>query len=446
VDPLLASLILILLALLGARFSFGARRVPSGVRLILKTGTHFLLFGFILGPAALGLVSSEAVRGLSPFLGLALGWIGLLFGLQLDRSVLRQFPRSYTWIALGQATLTFLLCWAAGVGAGHLFGPRHPVVPLMVLGAAATACVSTPAGIAVVSANFLAKGEVRRLLLFVASLDGVVGITALHTAYAAFHDSSILVTEYSIGWWAWLLGGVLLGVVCAVIFLWLIRLRPSVEELVLYLLGISALAGGAALQLQLSPLFVAMVMGAVISNVHPAWHRVFRVMERWEKPIYVILLLLAGATLRFPTWWVLPLAGAYAAVRGAAKVIATGIMVTAARLPAEVPRSLGLGLLSQGGISIAMTLSLSLTLSANSPVVSGFSARDVLFASVVLGIILSEAVGPLMAAGLLRRVGEIAPEVEEAIEEGDEAKAVARARGRPAPDSTVEPGRTGPRI
>ena len=59
-------------------------------------------------------------------------------------------------------------------------------------------------------------------------------------------------------------------------------------------------------------------------------------------------------------------------------------------------------------------------------------------------MILSEAVGPLMAAGLLRRVGEIAPEVEEAIEEGDEAKAVARARGRPAPDSTVETEGPGP--
>ena len=438
-DPLLASLILILLALLGARFSFGARRVPAGARLILKTGNHFLFFGFLLGPAALGLVSDEAVRGLSPFLGLALGWIGLLFGLQLDRSTVRQFPRAYVAVAVGQAVLTFLLCWGAGLVAARLFGPQHPAVPLMVLGAAATACVSTPAGIAVVSANFLAKGELRRLLLFVASLDGVVGITALHTAYAAFHGTSVLVTGYDVGWWVWLLGGVLLGLVCGVIFLWLVRLRPSVEELVLYLLGISALSAGAALQLQLSPLFVAMVMGALISNAHSDWHGVFRVLERWEKPIYVILLLLAGATLRFPTWWVLPLALAYAGVRGASKVVANAAMVTAAGLPRSVPRSLGLGLISQGGISVAMTLSLSLTLSASPPIVSGLSARDVLFASVVLGVVLSEAVGPLMAAGVLRRAGEIAPDVEEALQEGDEAKAVARARGRTSPPAPASP-------
>lgn len=429
-DPLLASLILILLALLGARLSFGARRVPSGARLILKTGTHFLFFGFLLGPAVLGLVSDDAVRGLSPFLGLALGWIGLLFGLQLERTTLRRFPRAYIALALGQAVLTFLLCLGAGLAAARFFGPQHPVVPLMVLGAAATACVSTPAGIAVVSANFLAKGEVRRLLLFVASLDGVVGITALHSAYAAFHGTSVLVTEYPIGGWAWLLGGLLLGVVCGVIFLWLVRLRPSVEELVLYLLGISALSAGAALQLQLSPLFVAMVMGAVISNLHPGWHRVFRVMERWEKPIYVVLLLLTGATLSFPTWWVIPLAGAYALIRATAKLLANGSLVAAMRLPSDVPRGIGVGLISQGGLSIAMTLSLSLTLSANSPTIGGYSARDIFFASIVLGVVFSELVGPLLAAGLLRRAGEIAPDVEEAIVEGDEAKAVARARGR----------------
>ncbi|MEJ2541427.1 MAG: hypothetical protein P8188_15905 [Gemmatimonadota bacterium] len=199
-DPLFATLILILLALLGARFSFGSRRVPSGARLILKTGTHFLFFGFLLGPAAMGLVSDEAIRGLSPLVGLALGWIGLLFGLQFERSTLKQFPRVFLLVAAGQAALTFVLCLAAGLVTARILGADHPAVPLMVLGAAATACVSTPAGVAVVSANFLAKGQVRQLLLFVASLDGVVGITALHTAYAAFHGTSVLVTEYEVGW------------------------------------------------------------------------------------------------------------------------------------------------------------------------------------------------------------------------------------------------------
>ena len=438
-DPLFATLILILVALLGARFSFGSRRVPSGARLILRTGTHFLFLGFLLGPALLDLVTDRAVEQLSPLLGLALGWIGLLFGLQLERSALRQFPRSYVLLALGQAALTFLLCLGLGLVALRAFGPGGPVAALMVLGAAATACVSTPAGIAVVSKNFLARGQVRQLLLFIASLDGVVGITALHVAYAAFHETSLLITEYQVGWYVWLFGGLALGGVCAVIFMWLARLRPTVEELVLYLLGISALSAGAALQLQLSPLFVAMVMGMIISNLDRDWHRVFRLMERWEKPIYVILLLLAGATLRFPTWWILPLALVYAVIRGSAKVVANGVLGRVVPLPFPVPRGLGTGLISQGGISIAMALSLSLTLGSTSPRIAGMAAEQILFATVVLGVVLSEMIGPPLVTRLLRRAGEIAPEVEEALADGDEARAVAEAKGRAPPGQRSTP-------
>ena len=48
-DPLLSSLVLILLALLGARFSFSSEAVPAGPRLLFRTGTHFLFFGFLAG-------------------------------------------------------------------------------------------------------------------------------------------------------------------------------------------------------------------------------------------------------------------------------------------------------------------------------------------------------------------------------------------------------------
>ncbi len=83
--PILPPLILILVALIGARFSFSTLRAPPGPRLVLRTGTHFLLIGFLLGPHVLGLLSQDSLRQLFPLLGMGLGWIGFLFGLQLDR-------------------------------------------------------------------------------------------------------------------------------------------------------------------------------------------------------------------------------------------------------------------------------------------------------------------------------------------------------------------------
>jgi hypothetical protein len=427
VDPLVATLFLILLALLGARFSFSPRRVPAGYRLLLKTGTHFLFLGFLLGPAALELLSAEALDQLSPLLGLALGWIGLLFGLQLDRSTLKQFPRVFVVLALGQALLTFLVFMGVGFLVADLAGVGGAGTTMVILGAAATASVTTPAGIAMVSANFMARGKVRELLFFIASLDAVVGITALHIAYASLHGTPAMVARGDQPVWFWLAAGPALAAVCALVFLWLARLRPSREELVLYLLGISALSAGAALQLQLSPLFVGLLAGALISNLNPQWHRIFRLMESWEKPIYLVLLILAGAALRFSTWWVIPLAAGYVLVRGAAKVVTTAVLVNVLSLPFPTPRRLGLGLVAQGGISIAMALSLVLTMSGTDPTLGGFDAAELLFAAVVLGVVVSELVGPLLTTAVLRAAGEIRPGVEEALARGDEVGARAEA-------------------
>ncbi|MDT8340201.1 MAG: cation:proton antiporter [Longimicrobiales bacterium] len=401
-DPLIATLALILIALLGSRFSFATRQVSAGSQLLLRTGTHFLLLGFLLGPTALGLLSREAVGQLSPLLGLALGWIGLLFGLQLERGALRHFPRVFLVLALGQATLVCALLLAGGLLLASRLSLAGEATMLVLAGAAATACISTPAAVAIVAANFRVKGQVKDLLYFVASLDAIVGITVLHVAYAAMHGTPVMAARGDEPVWFWVLAGVGLGVVCAVIFLWLARLRPSREELVLYLLGISALAAGAALQLQLSPLFVGTVTGVIITNLNPQWHRAFRIMERWEKPIYLILLLLAGAALRIPAWWVLPLALGYAVTRALAKVLATGFLVRVLPLPFPTPLSLGMGLVPQGGISIAMAISLSLTLRSSDARMAGVDAADLLFATVIVGVVISDLVGPFLTTRLLR--------------------------------------------
>ncbi len=436
-DPLLATLALILLALLGARVSFSTQRVPAGPRLLFRTGAHFLLLGFLLGPVVLGLMSREAVAQLQPLLGVGLGWVGLHFGMQMDRAVLSRFPWSFFAVAVGQALLTFALFVVAGGAALKMAGFEGPSAQALLLGAAATAAISTPAGIAMVSANFLVRGNVRQLLFFVASLDGFVGIVALQVIYAVFHGTGAMADSVTGGWVFWIFAGVGLGLVCGIVFLWLVRLRPGREELVLYLLGISALAAGAALQLQMSPLFTSAVMGAVVANLAPTREqaRINRNLERWEKPIYVILLLLAGVYLSFPTWWIAPLALGYALLRAAGKVVGNAALVSVVPLPFSTPRRFGLGLLPQGGISLAMALAFTLTLGAGTVRVNGVAGVEVLYAVVVLGVILSELVGPLFTVQVLRRAGEISPRVEQAIQEGDDhrARVEAMKRHEPAP-------------
>ncbi|MFW6201306.1 MAG: cation:proton antiporter [Gemmatimonadota bacterium] len=407
-NPLVGALVLILLGLLGARLSFAEARVPLGPRLIISSGTHFLFLGFLLGSHALALFPRDVIDQLYPFLALGLGWIGFLFGLQLDRRHLRRFPRRYLAIALLQAVLAFLLFLGFGLLVlGTEVGLDHRVA---LLTAAATACISTPAAIGLISSTFHVKGRVSRLLFFIASLDAVVGILALQLTYA-FHRGPVLATAFdaTVGL-DWITAAVLLGVVSGILFLWLTRPRPGREEIVLFLLGVVVFASGAALHLGLSPLFVSAVAGAVVANLSPLRRRIYALLQTWEQPVYVILLILAGALLDFPSWLVVPLALGYLLVRALAKIIA-GYAATRVIRPAfTAPADLGAGLIPQGGISLAMAVSVVLTYGAME--LDGLVLPDVVFSTVVLGVVASELVGPILTRGLLRRTGEIHPRVE----------------------------------
>ncbi len=407
-DPLVSILALILLALLGARFSFSTETVAEGPRLLFRTGLHFLLIGFLLGPEALGFVTREAADQFTPLLGLGLGWIGIHFGLQLDRTSIARFPKGYAASAILQAAISFAVILGVGLLVANLLGYESDAVRLGVLGLAATGSVTAPAGVAMVSANFRARGRVRELLFFIASVDGVVGIVALAAIYAGFHGSTAVVEAPDFApWWFWDLATVGLAVLCAVLLLWLTRLGPRREELVLFLLGISALASGAALQLQLSPLFIGTAVGAMVANTSRYHQRIYQTMARWEQPIYMILLLLAGAFLRFPTWVVLPLALGFAVVRFGAKTLAGAVVAAGVPLPFRPPRRLGLALLPQGGIVLAMALSLTLFLRESDPTVGDAAVLDLLFGVIVLGVVLSDLVGPILTTAVLRAAGEL---------------------------------------
>lgn len=404
-DPFVSTLIIILVALLGARVSFSSIQVPSGPRLILRTGTHFLFLGLALGPLALGVLSSASIQQLFPLLGLALGWIGFLFGLQLDRRHLAHFPPMFHVLAIAQGVLTFLAFLGLGWIGMEAWGPEEASANALLLCAAATACVSTPAGIALISTSFNVRGPVRDLLFFVASVDALVGITALQVTYSIFPPLTLVAGTGPLSVPEWTIGALGLGVVCGILFLWLTRPRPGGDELVLFLVGITAFASGAAFQLQLSPLFVSVVMGAVVANLSPDPHRVFRVLQDWEKPVYVVFLLLAGALLRFPSSWVFPLGLAYAVIRAVGKVSAGAALSHLLPFRFPVPKRIGLGLLPQGGISLAMAISAVLAYAGS--MVGGVDAVEVFLSVVVLGVILSELVGPFLTRNVFSRAGEI---------------------------------------
>jgi Sodium/hydrogen exchanger family len=404
---LLPTLVLIVLALVGARVSFSTEHVRLGPRLLFRTGTPFVLLGFALGPSGVRLLTREAVEQLYPLLAMGLGWVGFHFGLQLDRSALGRFPKRYYVFALGQAAGAFAIFAGGALAVTRVAGLRGPVPLLLVLGAAATAAVTTPAGIALVSSTYDVRGRVRDLLFFVGSIDAIVGIVALQTTYSLFPPASIASGGSPTPEPVFIGIALGVGIVCGIAFIWLTRSRPPSEELVLFLLGSCAFASGVALQWDMSPLFVSATMGAVVANLGQSTDRARVVLARWEKPVYVTFLLLAGVLLEIPTWVVFPMAVGYVLLRFLAKVASAAVLARLVPLGFEAPRRIGLGLVPQGGIAVAMAVSAVLLYSDLR--VRGLDAEAVLFAVVVMGVALSELSGPLLTLRVLERAGELAP-------------------------------------
>ncbi|NIR44099.1 MAG: hypothetical protein GWN99_06235 [Gemmatimonadetes bacterium] len=401
-NSLLVVLLLALIGLIGARLTFARRPVPLGPRIAVATGLPFLFLGFLLGPHLLRVLAAATIEDLTPLLALGLGWIGVLFGLQLDREALRQFPVRYLVITWLQATVAFIIVLLVGQLLADAWSPVE--VRGIVLAVAATACVSTPAAIALVSNTYQSRGRVTRLLFYAGSLDAAVGIVALGLTQAA-HHTPLSGQGVAMSFLEWLAVTVLLGSFFGLLFLSLTRIWPRAEELMLLLIGLVLFAAGTAFFLELSPLLVCMIAGIVIGNLSTMRRRVYAALSNWEKPIYVMLLVLAGALLRFPSWWVVPLAAAYLAARILAKWV--GGLTAAPLRPAdlELPRSFGLALIPQGGISLAMAISFFLIYVPEGPEVG--IALDMFLAVVVIAVGVSDLIGPFLVKNVLERANEI---------------------------------------
>jgi hypothetical protein len=399
---LLTVLALVLVSLLGARFGFRSQRASLGVRLFFSSGSQYVLIGFLLGPRVTGLVTESVTRSLAPFVALGLGWIGLLFGLQFDRTLLRNFTRAEQLVAGGQATIAWLVLSAGLIGLLLLAGVRDTGSVAAACAVAAAGCVSSPTGTAVVFGSVRVSGPMSRLASLVTSLDGAIGIALLAAVYAIAHPG-VEAPLLDIGFLRWILAPILLALLFGWLFLSLSREKPPAEEFVLFLLALALIVSGTSLSLASSALFAAWLTGVFIANLSPLHKRVYAVLSRWEKPVHVLFLLVAGALLSFRSWHVVPLLVGYVFLRSIGK-LAGGLTARPLLVPVPGAGQFGATLLSQGGVSIAIAMSALLVLGSEFPAAA--AVQD-LFDAVIMGIILFEVIGPMIMRRTLDTAGEI---------------------------------------
>lgn len=387
---------------LSTRVVFSTRLSLLGFRYLFFSGTEFLLLGYMIGPRGLGLIPSSIVESLDPLIHLGLGWAGLMFGLQFNRRAALLYRRRRWILAFVQALVTTLVVAAGAwlvlpwVLTGIDEEMRMRAAVILGVCAAPTA----PSSIHYFSRIFLIRGRVNRLLKFIVGVDGIPPILLLGLAAGLLHVSNLGLGEGLPGW-KWLLVGILIGILLGLLLTALVGLDFKREELLLFVLGIVALASGLAQYLHLPAVFLSFFAGITTANT--AWHReeIHKMAAHAEKPLYLTFLFMTGTLIVLDNPRVIALASILVLLRLGGKLLGNLVWRWIPFEPKARSPWLGLALLSQGGLTLVLAVDFYFLYS---PDLDRAPTTLLVVSAVVVAVLANELLSPLFIRRLFPRL------------------------------------------
>ncbi|HEU4763062.1 MAG TPA: hypothetical protein VFS28_00300 [Gemmatimonadales bacterium] len=368
-------------------------------------GAEYVLLGLFLGPSGSGVLSAGAVRDLTPLVSLALGWMGMLLGTQFRVSRLTLLAPSWVAIAFTEAATTFATAWGALVVALH-YGAAMPW-PTAALPAAALAAIATvgvPAAVDALAQRGFGGHPFLPVLRFTARADALVGVVAFGLALAVGHLGAVQPGVRAPTATEWAVINLAVGMASGVLFHLFLGPRDDLGDpagddsrLFVSLAGAIVVASGAAYYLNLSPIYTNLVLGLVLANTGSAHDRVTRLLSATERPVYLALLIFAGAAWRPDHLELLWVAVAFVGIRLGARFVGGRAAGTSSREPVLRAPAMWRGLLAQGGLGVALAV--------NYTQVDGAPLPEVVLTAALISILLFEWVSAAESARALEPLG-----------------------------------------
>lgn len=370
-------------------------------RFLVLSGFEYVLLGMAIGPAVPAIDVVHDLDVLLPIIALAVGWVGLLRGMELDLQHLRDAPTDRGRLATGVNLTAGLVVGVLGyfVLREGLLGPVDPRDAGMAAGMLGCVAASGSVGpLDVVAQRHPVSGTTAHLLRRAVRMGDVGALFVFGVLFCVFHTSvdgapiTLRPTE-------WAVVSVALGATLGLLFRVFLADDDSENGRFLALVGIITFAAGASYMLELSPLLVTLVLGAVLVNSVKSGAQVRHTLETTERPMSLVLRLFAGALL--PAAAIIPTAVgvlAFVVVRLAAKATGSALAAWGRPLRADLYR----GMLGHGDVTVAMAISFRLVYAG--------PAADVAYAVAMGSVIVSDLVAPRALRRLLVDAGEIRQE------------------------------------
>jgi Kef-type K+ transport system membrane component KefB len=393
---------------LGIGFALIAAALAGDVfeRLRLPRLTGYLAFGMICGPYVANLISASMARELQVVNGLAIALIAFVAGLELNLARLR--ARLAAMAILSGVLIAVM--FAGLFAAAWLAWPWLPLLPdatgwtrvaLALLLAALVVSFSPTVTIAVI-ADSRARGPLSELVLAIVVLADLALIVTftLVMQFARWtlggtggQDASLLA---QLSWE--IFGSFAFGAVLGSAFAF--YLRYVAREVTLVLLGLCVVASAVGALLHFEPLLVALAAGLVVENIAPPSGDSLRdAVEKGALPVLVIFFAAAGASLHLDALATIGvLAIGVAAVRFGFIRLGTWAGLRAAGLEGDPGRLAWMGLVSQAGVTLGLTIVV-----ANEFADWGARVQTLMVALIAI----HEVVGPILFRRALMTAGEV---------------------------------------
>jgi Kef-type K+ transport system membrane component KefB len=365
--------------------------------------TGYLATGIVVGPNVLGLVSQPMVSNLQIFNGVATALIALTAGVELDLRMMKPLLRSISWLTGVAVCGTICLISLAALLLHKHLPFLHGLTTLQVAAVCAvlgvTMVAQSPAVVVALQSEMASDGPLTRTVLGVVVMSDlmVIVLFAIVSSIAKSLLGSQTDALHTAGALAWeILGSVVIGVLVGVLLS--IYLRFVKASAALFLVAAAFLLAEVGQRIDLDPLLLALGAGVFIRNLTAQGERLQNEIEFSSLPVYVVFFAVTGATVHIRELLVVGVpALVLVSTRAAGFVGLSRIATTMAQATDNVRKYVGLGLMPQAGLALALALLFVKTFPS-----IGEGAAALVFG----GVAINEMIAPILYRFALVRSGE----------------------------------------
>jgi Kef-type K+ transport system membrane component KefB len=405
-------LLLILFVVIGfLSFHFINQRLQK--KLLYLTGLEFLLIGILIGQPFVNflnqsiglqlpiLLNDENSVQLRPIIAIIIGAVGFSVGLQFRIKELFNYSPEHFKLSITDVLFTMIfMCCLSFVIISKIFQSfiqlEDVIASSLIIG-----ITSTTLSIGVlesIKSKFQAEGNNFNTLLLVPKLNNFFAISLLGLMLVLIRHGStrgISITPIE-----WFVLNIALGLLMGFLFFVFLEREEDENKLLVALLGIIIFSSGSAYFLNLSPLFLNMLVGFVIGNFFKSKETLTEIFRKLEHPFYVIILIYAGAIIRIDNFLVFIFGLImYLILRYLIKIFNGWLAFKSSFDKSKFSPLIGKGLSTQGILAIVMIVNYQQVY--NNPLTNS------IFAIVIFGVLINEILSTKFIKDLLIDLNEI---------------------------------------